>query len=58
MLSIRNLALLFSVALLVGCGGDAGSKTAVPSSNAAATPPGAGAAADAAPPATAIDPAE
>jgi hypothetical protein len=58
MLSIRNLAILLAVGLLVGCGGDSGSKSAVPSSNAAPKPPGAGAAGDAAAPASTIDSAE
>ncbi|MFO0011686.1 MAG: hypothetical protein ACK553_03005 [Planctomycetota bacterium] len=58
MLSIRNLVVLFAVALLVGCGGDAGSKKAIPAGNAAPKPPGAGATGDAAAPATAIDAAE
>ncbi len=36
---IRNLALLSCFAFVMGCNGDAGAKTAIPSSNAAAKPP-------------------
>ena len=36
---IRNLALLICFAFVMGCNGDAGSKTAIPSSNASTKPP-------------------
>jgi hypothetical protein len=56
---IRCSALLVCAVFLVGCGGESGSKTAVPATNAAPKPPAAvGEGENAAPPATAIDAAE
>jgi hypothetical protein len=59
MLMLRMLAVMLCISLVLGCGGEAGSKSAVPSANAAPKPPGGGTTATGegaeAPPATAME---